>query len=31
MRSIVRKLKPRYQTLVEFRYFREMSYEEIAT
>jgi RNA polymerase sigma factor (sigma-70 family) len=31
MRSIVRKLKPRYQTLVEYRYFREMSYEEIAT
>jgi RNA polymerase sigma factor (sigma-70 family) len=30
MRSIVRKLKPRYQTLVEYRYFREMSYEEIA-
>ena len=31
MRSMVRKLKPRYQTLVEYRYFREMSYEEIAT
>lgn len=31
MRSIVRKLKPRYQTLVEYRYFREMSYEEIAS
>jgi RNA polymerase sigma factor (sigma-70 family) len=31
MRGIVRKLKPRYQTLVEYRYFREMSYEEIAT
>jgi RNA polymerase sigma factor (sigma-70 family) len=30
MRNIVRKLKPRYQTLVEYRYFREMSYEEIA-
>ncbi len=30
MRRVVRKLKPRYQTLVEFRYFREMSYEEIA-
>jgi RNA polymerase sigma factor (sigma-70 family) len=30
MRGIVRKLKPRYQTLVEYRYFREMSYEEIA-
>jgi RNA polymerase sigma factor (sigma-70 family) len=31
MRSLVRKLKPRYQTLVEYRYFREMSYEEIAS
>jgi RNA polymerase sigma-70 factor (ECF subfamily) len=31
MRNIVRKLKPRYQTLVEYRYFREMSYEEIAS
>ncbi len=31
MRKVVRKLKPRYQTLVEYRYFREMSYEEIAT
>jgi RNA polymerase sigma factor (sigma-70 family) len=31
MRKVVRKLKPRYQTLVEFRYFREMSYEEIAS
>jgi RNA polymerase sigma factor (sigma-70 family) len=31
MRSFVRKLKPRYQTLVEYRYFREMSYEEIAS
>jgi RNA polymerase sigma-70 factor (ECF subfamily) len=30
MRKVVRKLKPRYQTLVEYRYFREMSYEEIA-
>ncbi len=30
MRRVVRKLKPRYQTLVEYRYFREMSYEEIA-
>jgi RNA polymerase sigma factor (sigma-70 family) len=30
MRNIVRKLKPRYQTLIEYRYFREMSYEEIA-
>lgn len=30
MRRVVRKLKPRYQALVEYRYFREMSYEEIA-
>jgi RNA polymerase sigma factor (sigma-70 family) len=31
MRRVVRKLKPRYQTLVEYRYFKELSYEEIAT
>ncbi len=30
MCRVVRKLKPRYQTLVEYRYFRELSYEEIA-
>jgi RNA polymerase sigma factor (sigma-70 family) len=30
LRHIVRQLKPRYRTLVEFRYFREYSYEEIA-
>jgi len=30
LRKVVRKLKPRYQTLVELRYFREFSYEEIA-
>ena len=30
MRKVVRRLKPRYQTLVELRYFREYSYEEIA-
>ncbi len=30
MRRLVRKLKPRYQTLVEYRYFRELTYEEIA-
>jgi RNA polymerase sigma factor (sigma-70 family) len=30
LRRVVRKLKPRYQTLVELRYFREYSYEEIA-
>jgi len=28
---VVRRLKPHYQTLVELRYFRELSYEEIAT
>ncbi|HBL74781.1 MAG: RNA polymerase subunit sigma-24 [Bacteroidetes bacterium GWF2_42_66] len=30
LRKVVRRLKPRYQTLVELRYFREYSYEEIA-
>jgi RNA polymerase sigma factor (sigma-70 family) len=30
MRKIVHKLKPRYRTLVELRYFREFSYDEIA-
>ncbi len=30
LRRIVRLLKPRYRTLVELRYFREYSYEEIA-
>ncbi len=30
LRRIVRRLKPRYRTLVELRYFREFSYEEIA-
>jgi RNA polymerase sigma-70 factor (ECF subfamily) len=30
LHRIVRKLKPRYRTLVELRYFREYSYEEIA-
>jgi len=30
LRRVVRKLKPRYQVLVELRYFREFSYEEIA-
>lgn len=30
MRKIVHKLKPRYRILVELRYFREYSYEEIA-
>ncbi len=31
LRKVVRRLKPRYQMLVELRYFREYSYEEIAT
>jgi len=30
MREIVEKLKPRYRTLIEMRYFSELSYEEIA-
>ena len=30
LRHVVRQLKPRYRTLVELRYFREYSYEEIA-
>ena len=30
MRSYVKKLKPSYETLVEMRYFKEMSYEEIS-
>jgi len=30
MRTIVKKLKPRYRILIELRYFREFSYEEIA-
>lgn len=30
MRKIVSKLKPRYRTLVELRYFKEYSYDEIA-
>ncbi len=30
LRKVVRRLKPRYRTLVELRYFREFSYEEIA-
>ena len=31
MRQYVKKLKPRYEILVELRYFKEMSYEEIST
>jgi len=30
MRNIVEKLKPRYRSLVELRYFKEYSYEEIS-
>ncbi|MBM3405485.1 MAG: sigma-70 family RNA polymerase sigma factor [Bacteroidetes bacterium] len=30
MREVVEKLKPRYRYLIELRYFRELSYEEIA-
>jgi RNA polymerase sigma factor (sigma-70 family) len=30
MREIVEKLKPRYKSLIEMRYFKELSYEEIA-
>jgi RNA polymerase sigma factor (sigma-70 family) len=30
MRDIVEKLKPRYKSLIEMRYFQELSYEEIA-
>lgn len=30
MRDVVQRLKPRYQKLVELRYFKEMSYDEIS-
>jgi len=30
LRDVVAKLKPRYRTLVELRYYKEYSYEEIA-
>lgn len=30
MREVVNQLKPRYRELVELRYFKELSYEEIA-
>jgi RNA polymerase sigma-70 factor (ECF subfamily) len=30
LRDLVDKLKPRYRTLIEMRYFQELSYEEIA-
>ncbi len=31
MRNVVTRLKPRYRMLVEMRYFKELSYEEIST
>ncbi len=31
MRTVVTKLKPRYRNLIELRYFREYSYEEISS
>ncbi len=31
MHEVVNKLKPRYKSLIEMRYFKEMSYEEIST
>jgi len=31
MREVVEKLKPHYRQLIELRYFKEYSYEEIAT
>lgn len=30
LRDLVDKMKPRYRTLIEMRYFQELSYEEIA-
>ena len=30
LHDLVNKLKPRYRVLVELRYFKELSYEEIA-
>ncbi len=30
MRTVVKKLKPRYRLLIEKRYFQELSYEEIS-
>ena len=30
LRDIVDKIKPHYKTLIELRYFKEYSYEEIA-
>ena len=31
MREVVEKLKPHYRQLIELQYFREWSYDEIAT
>jgi RNA polymerase sigma-70 factor (ECF subfamily) len=31
LRSFVEKLKPRYRNLIELRYYKQLSYEEIAT
>lgn len=31
MRNVVERLKPHYRTMIELRYFKEYSYEEIAT
>jgi len=30
LRNVVAQLKPRYKTLIELRYFKELSYEEIS-
>ena len=30
MRTVVQKLKPRYRSLIELRYFKEFTYEEIS-
>lgn len=31
LKTVVSKLKPRYRNLIELRYFKELSYEEIST
>ena len=30
LRSVIAQLKPRYRTVIELRFFEELSYEEIA-
>ena len=30
LKTVVEKLKPRYRKLIELRYFKELSYEEIS-